>query len=82
MPQTTTVKVEEPYLGKTDVAARSIITGEWSVQRWDITYSEFYPNYVKWLSGYALIQEALPMLDSSQREFLMTGLTDADWEKL
>ena len=33
-----------------------------------------------WLGG-ALIQDAMPHLDADQREFLMTGITPAEWSE-
>jgi hypothetical protein len=34
-----------------------------------------------WLGG-ALIQDAMPHLDADQREFLMTGITPAEWDEV
>jgi len=34
-----------------------------------------------YLSG-ALIQEAFPDLNGSDREFILTGITDEEWEEL
>jgi hypothetical protein len=34
-----------------------------------------------WLGG-ALIQDAMPHLDADQREFLMTGITPAEWNEM
>jgi hypothetical protein len=43
----------------------------------DVTLTpEQYGRYLEWRSGKALIQEALPDLSPSQREMLMTGLSD------
>lgn len=35
----------------------------------------------EWEGG-ALIQRAMPNLTNSQREFLMTGITDEEWDEL
>jgi len=35
----------------------------------------------RWQGG-MLIQDAMPNLSVDEREFLMTGLTPADWEKM
>ena len=35
----------------------------------------------QWQGG-MLIQDAMPNLSVDEREFLMTGLTPADWEKM
>lgn len=34
-----------------------------------------------WKSG-ALIQDAMPNLTSAQREFLMTGFTEEEWDEM
>ena len=40
------------------------------------------PNdYVSWKNG-TNIQDALPYLSVDEREFLITGLTPGDWEKM
>lgn len=36
----------------------------------------------RWQHGQELIQDVFPDLSNSEREFLMTGYTDEDWEKL
>jgi hypothetical protein len=36
----------------------------------------------RWQSGRALIQNVMPHLTDDQREFLMTGYTAEDWEKM
>lgn len=37
--------------------------------------------FVAWTEG-ALIQDAFPMLNADEREFLMTGMTVADWNRV
>ena len=39
-------------------------------------------QYNIWRSGEALIQDALPMLSTSEREFLMTNICEECWDKL
>ena len=39
-------------------------------------------QYDDWLMGDDLIQHALPHLSDSEREFLMTGITDEEWASL
>jgi hypothetical protein len=39
-------------------------------------------QYDDWLMGADLIQDALPHLSDSEREFLMTGITDEEWDSL
>jgi hypothetical protein len=43
---------------------------------------EQYQRYLLWREGPLLIQDALPELSPSTREMLMTGLCDADFQKL
>lgn len=35
-----------------------------------------------WKEGRQLIQNAFPLLTSGEREFLITGITPGEWEKL
>lgn len=37
-----------------------------------------YEDYKSWKGG-MLIQDAMPRLNSSEREFIKTGLTPGDW---
>jgi hypothetical protein len=37
-------------------------------------------DYKKWREGGELIQRAMPYLTASEREFLMTGYTQEDWD--
>lgn len=39
-------------------------------------------HYFQWQDGkISLIQDALPYLSPSEREFIMTGITDESWDK-
>ena len=39
------------------------------------------PNdYVLWTSGVANIQDAMPYLNDSDREFILSGITDEEWD--
>ena len=40
-----------------------------------------WEDYAAWING-ALIQEALPYLTPHEREFLLTGITQEEWEKM
>jgi hypothetical protein len=40
-----------------------------------------YRRYEKWRDGHGLIQVLLPDLSDSEREMLMTGLGDADFDR-
>jgi hypothetical protein len=39
-------------------------------------------QYDRWRGGRTLIQDAMPHLSSDEREFLMTGYTPEDWERM
>jgi len=39
-------------------------------------------EWLSWKSGKVLIQHAMPQLTPDQREFVMTGYTPEDWEKM
>lgn len=41
-----------------------------------------FDRYAKWRSGVMMIQEALPELNDSTREMLMSGLGDKDWDRI
>jgi hypothetical protein len=41
-----------------------------------------YGRYLLWREGPLLIQEALPELGPTQREMLMTGLSDLDFHRM
>ena len=45
----------------------------------DVSVTEV--QIAQWQGG-MLIQDAMPDLSVDEREFLMTGLTPADWEKM
>lgn len=54
----------------------SILSGE----RRTMTMAVDRDDLDRWLSHQALIQDALPYLSADQREFLMTGITPAEWQ--
>jgi hypothetical protein len=56
----------------------SPLTGKTSTRRIDVTPEEFSA----WRFGGVLIQNAMPRASADDREFLMTGYTPEDWEKL
>ena len=59
----------------------SPISGESTCMTFDISQMVFDDCYVSWSEG-ALIQDAFPMLNADEREFLMTGMTTADWNRV
>jgi len=46
-----------------------------------ISKKEYQIAVDKWRKG-AMIQEAFPMLTAGQREFIKTGITEEEWEKI
>jgi len=57
-----------------DITRRSPWSKQTNTMRLDVSDEEF----VAWRNG-KLIQEAMPRLNSAEREFLKTGLTPGDW---
>mgnify|MGYP003642896396 FL=1 len=57
---------------------RSPITGEDNTMEFDMLQMVFDDCYVAWSEG-ALIQDAFPMLDADQREFIKLGLTPEEY---
>ena len=58
------------------VTRKSILTGIERTRDLDITEAQFED----WQNG-ALIQDAMPQLSVSDREFLINGVTDAEWRQ-
>lgn len=61
------------------VVRRSMLSGKTHSMELPISEEEFDRCFDAWQNG-TLIQEAFPMLDASQREFIMTGITDEEWD--
>lgn len=59
------------------IVRKSQLTGKVHEMEMDVT-PEQIDNYMK---GGLLIQDAFPSLTNSEREFIMTGITDAEWEE-
>lgn len=64
--------------GKALVTKRSAFTGKYHRATLQLN-DEQYSN---WRSGGQLIQNAMPHLDAEEREFLMTGVTPAEWKEI
>ena len=56
----------------------SPISGESTCMTFDIDPMVFDDCFVAWTEG-ALIQNAFPMLNADEREFLITGMTASEW---
>lgn len=59
------------------VRRHSPITGKVVEKEIDITEKQ----YVQWHNG-MLIQEAMPNLTADEREFIISGCTQADWDAI
>jgi hypothetical protein len=58
------------------ITRTSRLTGKTSVMYLDITKEQLF----SWVDG-ELIQDAMPQLSAEEREFLMTGITPAEWNE-
>ena len=59
------------------VTATSMLSGNRNSMELPIRSGQLH----RWLDG-ALIQDAMPNLNADQREFLMTGITPAEWNTM
>ena len=66
--------------GRTAVTATSSFTGNRHTLILPIDIFTFNTAMLAWEAGRKLIQEAFPTLDKEQREFLITGTTQAEWD--
>ena len=48
----------------------------------EIEPAEFHKRYAEYLSGGKMIQDAFPELNDDEREFMLTGITPAEWDVL
>lgn len=62
------------------VTRQSRFTGQWNIREIDITEEQL--AQVDDPHRTTLIQRIVPDLTSSEREFLMTGMTDAEWASM
>jgi hypothetical protein len=60
------------------IEKKSIFTGRTAIMEIDVTLEQIR----KWQDSGRPIQEVLPWLTPSEREFLMSGCTDAEWDEL
>jgi hypothetical protein len=60
------------------ITRKSVISGEIRVKEIDVTLEQLTAYYEKNL----LAQDAFPYLSASDREFIMTGITDEEWNDL
>lgn len=55
----------------------SPLTGKTNIMKLDITLDQIH----QWENGLGLIQDIMPNLTASEREFIMSGMTDDDWNE-
>jgi len=60
-----------------EITKRSPLTGEYNTMILDVTEEQI----ARWKSG-TLIQDAMPHLNNEEREFLITGYTQSDWDTI
>ncbi len=61
--------------GSMEITRKSLFSGVTRTVRYKVTPEQFQ----QWRSG-ALIQDAFPDLTKAEREFLMTGTTQEEWD--
>lgn len=58
------------------ISRNSIISGEESTRNLDITEEQFE----RFTSGNGFVQDIFPHLTPGEREFLITGITEEEWD--
>jgi|TARA_R110000796_G_scaffold93495_1_gene198103 hypothetical protein len=58
------------------ITKTSMLSGIDRTKTFDITYDQYY----QWYTEGELIQNVMPNLSASDREFIMTGTTDEEWK--
>lgn len=58
------------------IAKRSVITGRENIMDLDVTMEQIK----EWQAG-ALVQDVFPHLTEQEREFLISGTTQAEWDE-
>lgn len=64
-----------------ELCNKSIISGNNNTMTLPITEDEYKIGVLAWENG-AYIQNAFPMLNADEREFILTGITPDEWETL
>lgn len=60
------------------VTQQDPLSKKFNTRTWHVT--GILPAFLRWTEGVAMIQDCLPMLSASEREFLLTGITDESWD--
>jgi hypothetical protein len=66
-------------MNNTIITRRSPFTGKIHQMEIPMSVLEFSKREILWQTG-MLIQDAFPMLDADQREFIKTGITPEEWD--
>lgn len=62
------------------ITRRSPFTNKENSMTFAMSNDEYSERYFRWQKG-ELIQEAFDNLNADEREFIMTGITPAEWDK-
>jgi len=62
-----------------ELQARSPLSGAFNTIYITLSFGEFVRRYYQWING-ASIQQAFHDQDADTREFIMTGISKADWD--
>jgi hypothetical protein len=68
-------------MNKTIITRRSPFTHKVNTMEIPLSPEEFDKCLTLWRTG-ELIQNAFPMLDAGQREFIKTGITPQEWDEM
>jgi hypothetical protein len=60
------------------IKRQSIISGEWRERELDVTEEQLKAHY----ENGVLAQKAFPHLSDNDREFIMTGIVQEEWDEL
>lgn len=66
---------------KCTIIRKSVFTGNKTSMELNCTQLEFECGFLAWETG-TLIQNAFPMLNADEREFVKTGCTPAEWDNM
>ena len=64
-----------------EIKVRSIVTGKVNSMDIDIEEQEFVDAHTRWLKG-ELIQRCFPNLSNTEREFILTGMSEEEQNEM
>jgi hypothetical protein len=59
-----------------------LVKCEQGEMRFDASFEQMNQGWYRWMVQGNMIQDAFPFLSSGEREFLMTGITPKEWDKI